>query len=187
MSVRAAPTLATLAVAALAACATCPKPAPGAPVPPTVSIPGVVRPPAGQVLQRTLWATGVQVYECRAKAVGGGTPDWVFVAPEAALADDKGAPVGKHYAGPTWEANDGSRIVGTVAGKVESPDAGTIPWLLLSTRSTGPAGLFSNVAFVQRVATAGGAAPDGGCDAANLGRQARIDYKAQYAMYAPGS
>jgi hypothetical protein len=41
------------------------------------------------------------------------------------------------------------------------------------------------VASVQRVATAGGAAPAGGCAAATIGQQLRVPYKAQYVLYEP--
>jgi hypothetical protein len=171
-----------LALAAtLAACGTC-RP----PVPPTVAVPDALRPPAGETLQRTLWATGVQIYECRARASGATGTEWAFVGPEAALADDKGSTVGKHYAGPSWEANDGSKIVGTVKAKVDAPDAGAIPWLLLETRSVGKGtGQFARVTSVQRVATEGGMPPTTACTTQTLGQRARVDYKAQYVLYAP--
>ena len=167
-------------VALLAACATeAPKP-----TPPTVAIPGNLAAPPGESLVRTLWADGVQVYECRAKPDAGAAPAWVFVAPEANLVDAGGMLVGRHYAGPTWEATDGSKVVGTVKAKVDSPDAGAIPWLLLATHSTGKPGLFDKVTTIQRVATVGGAAPAAGCDATTIGKPARVPYKAQYAQYA---
>jgi hypothetical protein len=174
-----------LVLALLAACGSCPTVPPGGPNPPTVAVPGILKPPAGEKLQRTLMADGVQIYECRAKA-GDATarPAWTLVAPEATLADTQGAPVGKHYAGPTWEANDGSKIVGLIVGRVDAPTPDAIPWLLLATHSTGPAGLFSNVTSVQRVGTIGGVAPESGCNPSNIGATSRVAYKAQYAMYA---
>ena len=168
------------AAALLAACAT---PASKA-VPPTVVIPGNLAAPSNQVLVRTLWADGVQIYECRARPDAGAAPTWVFVAPEANLVDAGGVLVGHHYAGPTWEAADGSKVVGTVKAKVDSPDAGAIPWLLLATHSTGKPGLFAKVTTIQRVATGGGAAPAAGCDATTIGKPARVPYRAQYAQYA---
>ena len=65
---------------------------------------------------RTLWADGVQIYECR-KAADASFPAWVFVAPDAKLVDAGGMPMGHHYAGPTWEAPDGSKVVGVVKAK----------------------------------------------------------------------
>ena len=170
-----------LAVAALlAACGT----ATVKPTPPTVVIPGNLRAPANESLVRTLWADGVQVYECR-KAADASFPEWVFVAPEATLADANGTPIGRHYAGPTWEASDGSKVVGVVKAKVDAPDSRAIPWLLLETHGTGKAGMFAKVTSIQRVATVGGIAPTRGCGTATIGKQERVPYQAQYAQYAP--
>jgi hypothetical protein len=170
------------AVALLAACA-----APALkPTPPTVAIPGSLDAPAKQVLVRTLWADGVQIYECR-KAADASFPDWVFVAPEANLKDANGVLVGHHYAGPTWEANDGSKVVGVVKAKADAINPHAIPWLLLETHSTGKPGLFAKITAIQRVATAGGVAPESGCGTATIGKQERVPYTAQYTQYAPAS
>jgi hypothetical protein len=150
----------------------CASPAPTV-TPPSVTIPDSLR----------LSATGVQIYECRAATAGASDPEWVFVAPEATLTDAQGAAVGRHYAGPTWEAKDGSKIVGVVKAKADAP--GSIPWLLLTTHSTGQPGLFAKVVSVQRVATAGGAMPTTGCGTATVGQVARVPYTAQYTQYAP--
>jgi hypothetical protein len=165
----------------LAACAstTAPKP-----TPPTVVIPGSLSAPAGQSLVRTLWADGVQIYECR-KAADATFPAWVFVAPEATLKDSTGTLLGRHYAGPTWEANDGSKVVGVVKAKADATNPHAIPWLLLETHSTGKPGLFAKVTAIQRVATAGGVAPETGCGTATIGKQERVPYTAQYTQYAP--
>ena len=173
--------LAPLGAAALLAACAAPK---LKPTPPSVVIPGNLSAPAGESLLRTLSADGVQIYECRAKA-DGGFPEWVFVAPDAKLTDASGVLLGHHYAGPTWEAGDGSKVVGVVKAKVDAPKAGAIAWLLLTTHGTGKAGLFASVTSIQRVATVGGVAPDTGCGTATLGKQARVPYQAQYAMYSP--
>ena len=170
------------AVALLAGCAASgPRP-----TPPTVMIPGSLDVPARQLLVRTLWADGVQIYECR-KAAGASFPDWVFVAPEANLKDSNGVLLGRHYAGPTWEANDGSKVVGVVKAKADAINPHAIPWLLLETHSTGSPGLFAKIASIQRVATVGGVAPESGCGTATIGKQERVPYTAQYAQYAPAS
>jgi hypothetical protein len=67
----------------------------------------------------------------------GAATEWSFEAPEAALVDSQGRPFARHYAGPTWEATDRSKIVGTALATEPSPKAGAIPWLLLSTKSSG--------------------------------------------------
>lgn len=156
------------AAAVLAACAhTLPTP-----VPPQLR-------PAGEHLAFTLAARGVQVYECRAKKDAAGQYEWAFVAPEAELFDARGAAAGKHYAGPHWEALDGSKTLGSVAARADAPN-GSIPWLLLTTRPAGGAGAFANVTSIQRVNTTGGLAPAGGCGAANTGAVARVPYTADY-------
>jgi hypothetical protein len=106
------------------------------------------------------------------------------VAPEAQLVDARGAIVGLHGAGPHWQATDGSRIVGTVKARTDARAADSIPWLLLTTRSVGPDGLFSNVVSVQRVNTAGGAMPATPCTQATSGQTARVPYTADYRMFA---
>ncbi|HXD53069.1 MAG TPA: DUF3455 domain-containing protein, partial [Burkholderiales bacterium] len=85
-----------------------------------------------------------------------------------------------HYAGPHWESNDGSKIVGAV--KANSPAAApdAIPWLLLGAKSVGPEGAFSKVTSVQRVNTVGGIAPKTGCSQATAGAPARVNYTADY-------
>ena len=67
--------------------------------------------PANASLAMVMPARGVQIYECRAK---GGAYEWAFVAPDAELFDARGNRIGRHGAGPYWEAADGSRIVGSV-------------------------------------------------------------------------
>src|SRR5262245_42124618 len=58
-------------------------------------------------------AKGVQIYECRAAQGQYGKYEWAFVGPEADLFDTHGMKLGHHDAGPSWEANDGSKIVGS--------------------------------------------------------------------------
>jgi hypothetical protein len=109
----------------------------------------------------------------------------VFVAPDAKLVDAGGLLVGHHYAGPTWEAGDGSKVVGVVKAKVDAPNPNSIAWLLLTTHSTGMPGLFASITTIQRVATAGGAMPTTGCGTATIGKQERVPYTAQYTQYSP--
>jgi len=129
----------------------------------TSSVPESLKPPANESLKRVFSAKGVQIYECHDEK-------WVFVAPEAELFDAHGNLSG-----------DGSRIVGTVKARAEAPAAGAIPWLLLSTRSVGGRGYFSDVTSVQRVWTQGGVAPAGTCTGG--GTQARVPYTAAYYFF----
>jgi hypothetical protein len=129
-------------------------------------------------------ARGVQIYECRPDASVPEGAKWVFVAPQAELFDTRGARHGAHYAGPHWEAADGSKIVGKLEARADAPQAGAIPWLLLSARSVGQPGRFANVTSVQRVHTSGGLAPTRRCEAASVGITERVPYTADYLLYA---
>lgn len=147
-------------------------------------MPDALKPSADEVLVMVIAARGVQIYECRPKKDAATKHEWAFVAPEADLFDERGRPVGRHGAGPYWEANDGSRIVGTVKARADAPVAGAIPWLLLDTRRTGTEGLFSRVTGIQRVNTSGGVAPAAGCTRQTAGAVARVYYTADYNLLA---
>ena len=149
-----------------------------------VALPAALVAPNERHVER-IAAAGVQVYECRAKPGAAGAFEWAFVAPEALLRDGNGAAVGRHYAGPHWEAPDGSRIVGSVKARADAPQANAIPWLLLATQSVGGAGRFAGVTSVQRINTVGGTAPARGCDAATVGTVERVPYTADYVLLAP--
>jgi hypothetical protein len=142
--------------------------------------PSIQAPPGSQVYLETL-ATGVQIYECSEKSSS--IYEWALKAPEAALSDRAGHSLGKHYAGPTWEANDGSAVVGEVKARDPGPTTTAIPWLLLGAKSHSGAGTFASAKFVQRVATVGGVAPVGGCSASTVREQARVPYSAEYIFY----
>ena len=175
MNTRANPTLSMTALALIVtACATSV----------SAAIPDTLQPAADQALKMVVAATGVQIYECRPSGRSADF-EWAFVAPEAQLVDARGDLVGRHGAGPHWQATDGSRIVGTVKSRSEAPAGDTIPWLLLTTRSTGPDGLFSSVVSVQRVNTVGGAVPATPCTQATAGQTARVPYTADYRMFVP--
>ena len=107
----------------------------------------------------------------------------MLVAPEAALFDARGNPIGRHGAGPQWQANDGSTIRATVKERANAPISGAIPWLLLTARTVGPEGMFSKVTSIQRLNTVGGVAPAAPCTRDTAATQARVDYTADYYFY----
>jgi len=150
----------------------------------TSNIPAPLRVPASQTLIREVQATGVQIYECTPSNQEPGRFEWTFRAPEAVLRDRSGNVFGRHYAGPTWEAEDGSKVVGEVRARDDGPDANAIPWLLLSAASTSGQGALSRTESIQRLHTAGGRAPAGGCDQRVVGKEVRVPYKADYYFYA---
>jgi hypothetical protein len=145
--------------------------------PQSQAVPPSLAPQQGAILLGKYAAQGVQIYVCRAK---GAANEWAFKAPEAELVDPEGRPFAKHYAGPTWEATDGSKAVGKVLANAPAPTAGAIPWLLLAAESSG-SGVLAGVRFVQRVDTSGGVAPGGSCP--TVGAEQRVDYTADYIFY----
>ena len=151
--------------------------------PTSVDVPAKLRPGANESLALIVPAKGVQIYECRAKKDRADQYEWTFVAPEADLFDARGAKIGKHYAGPHWESTDGSKILGAVKERADAPRPDAIPWLLLTSKSDGPAGSFSRVTSVQRVNTVGGIAPAAGCSQSNAGTVGRISYTADYYFF----
>jgi hypothetical protein len=164
--------------ALLAGCASLSAPAPDA------SVPAQLDPGPGHRVVTTLHARGVQVYECREAKDAAGRFAWTFIAPEAELFDASQRPSGLHGAGPSWQAPDGSRIVGTVRQRADASEPGAIPQLLLATHAEGPGGRFSNVVAVQRLNTHGGAAPDSTCTQANASQTVRVPYTADYRLFA---
>src|SRR5712691_956584 len=132
--------------------------------------------PAGQTLSLVSPATGVQIYECGASRTDPTKFEWVFKAPEADLFDLSGKQIGKHYAGPTWESNDGSKVVGEVKARDDGPSASAIPWLLLSAKSTSGNGAFSQTQVFSGCTPSAGKAPAAGCNRAQLGKEARVAY-----------
>ncbi len=144
--------------------------------PPAPVVPGPIQVPAG--IKVFLVGHGVQIYSCQATPGGFG---WGFVAPRANLYNDHGKLIITHFGGPTWQAKDGSSVVGRVEASV-TVDATAIPWLRLSAASTaaGPDGdRLVDTTYIQRIATTGGLAPPAAdCTAATAGTVAGVPYTA---------
>jgi hypothetical protein len=138
--------------------------------------------PSGERLVLRLHGKGDQIYTCTEQRAQFA---WLLKAPEAQLTDKDGKPFGKHFAGPSWEANDGSRITGKAVANAPSPDADSIPWLLITVMSHSGEGVLARVSSVQRVNTKGGKASASGCDAAHAGQEERKPYSAEYLFFAP--
>lgn len=148
------------------------------------NIPSNLGIPESNLLLLDVIAEGVQIYRCDENAEASGTFIWAFVDPRADLYNEEYERLGIHYGGPTWEANDGSIVVGTVLERADSP-TGAIPWLLLEGSAVSGNGIFSHVTFIQRINTIGGLAPSAeSCTQDQLGKLARIPYTAQYRFYA---
>jgi len=106
--------LAAGAAASFAGLALAATPLPAAP-------PEALVPPDAQPVM-SLTATGVQIYSCEydsAHQLG-----WVFKSPKATLYDEHGQVAVQHDAGPTWQAEDGSKIAGHMLAQAPSASPG---------------------------------------------------------------
>jgi Protein of unknown function (DUF3455) len=148
----------------------------GGPKPPEV--PEAIAVPAGQKVVLDVVGKGVQIYDCNPATLA-----WTFREPAAVLSGRRGRPVGIHFAGPTFESFDGSKVVGTKPLSVPAPHPGAIPWLRLEALSNQGDGVLSQVDFVHRLETRGGVAPAGACDPAEDATVA-VPYRARYVFYA---
>jgi hypothetical protein len=141
-------------------------------------------PPEGHVVLFKARAVGTQIYVCKAQADDPDRFEWSLKAPEADLFDEGGRKIGRHFAGPTWEAvEDGSSVIGTLIEKTRAPKSGDIPWLLLKGKPGGGHGRFSKVTYIRRVDTEGGIAPSCGCDKFHQDQVVRVKYKGTYIFY----
>ena len=145
-------------------------------------LPPQLQPPTNEQLLLRVHAKGDQVYTCKSDAA---QFTWTLKAPDAQLLDKDGKPFGKHFAGPSWEATDGSRVTGKAVANAPSPDANSIPWLLVKVVSHESTGVLSPATSIQRLNTKGGKAPASGCDASHVGQELRVPYSADYLFYAP--
>jgi hypothetical protein len=120
------------------------------------------------------FGVGVQIYTWDGAS-------WGKAVPQATLFDEEGNIVANHFAGPTWESNSGSRVVGAVVPPAVTVQTNAIPWLLLHAVSNSGAGIFARITFIQRVNTTGGLPPS--VAGTVIGQVARIPYTADYFFY----
>jgi hypothetical protein len=151
--------------------------------PPAPPVPAKIAVQDGHKLYLVTHAAGVQIYSCNA-APGGYA--WSPATPRADLFADNGQPLGTHFGGPSWQARDGSLVVGRrVDGVTVDPSA--IPWLLVAAASTasGPDGdRLTATTFIQRINTTGGLPPAAAdCNATTVGTAREIAYTADYLFW----
>lgn len=143
-------------------------------------VPAGLQVSAGHELQFHVTGVGVQVYVWTQSAANPTQFSWVFKAPHAVLLHHDEDLIGIHFAGPTWQANDGSKVVGRrVASSIV--DSNAIPWLLLQAASNDGLGVFAVTTFIQRVKTSGGLAP--ATPGSYAGQEALVPYNAEYYFY----
>ncbi len=147
-----------------------------------LAVPESIKLPADRHLVLRGHASGDQIYVCQPSPSGDAQFVWVLSAPDAKLFDDTGKEIATHFAGPTWQATDGSQVKGKVTAQSVS-DSDSIPWLLLTAVDHSGMGIMSNVVTIQRLDTKGGKAPAIGCDAQHEGEKRRVSYTADYYFY----
>jgi FtsP/CotA-like multicopper oxidase with cupredoxin domain len=130
--------------------------------------------PVGSTLVLHAFGIGFQIYHWNGTSWGAATPSATIFADAGGNGQ-----IATHFAGPSWQSNSGSKVVGTVINRC-TPDAASIAWLSLSAVPTGN-GLFAKVTFIQRLNTVGGNSPS--TDGAVVGQEARIPYTADYLFY----
>ena len=164
-------------VAAMAALSLVAQVALAGPPSPT-GVPDQITPGDGNKVFLVGHGVGVQIYTCNGAV-------WSSAVPRANLYDDNGKLIIKHFAGPSWQAKDGSKAVGTVVDKV-IPDQSAIPWVLLSAKTTPGADgdRLVDTTFIQRLDTVGGLQPPAAdCNAATAGTVVESPYTAEYVFW----
>jgi hypothetical protein len=129
-------------------------------------------PPGTHELLLEAKGEGVQIYTCT-------DGEWTLKAPDAKLLDPQGTVIGTHFAGPTWKLTDGSEVKGKAIASQPSPDADSVPWLLIQTTPNSGSGQFADVNYIRRTETHGGGAPKESC----TDGESRQPYTATYSFY----
>ncbi|WP_179221709.1 DUF3455 domain-containing protein [Inquilinus limosus] len=132
-------------------------------------------------------ASGVQIYR---SADTGGALHWELEAPLARLTGPRlsgqdGRVTIYHYAGPSWEAADGSKVARDPAVPMvsaPSADPADIPALLITVAADPASGVLAGVSYVERLAAHGGAAP--ATPPVRPGTRIGVPYTATYAFFA---
>jgi hypothetical protein len=145
----------------------------------SAQVPDAIAAP-GESVVATYHAEGAQIYDCKPDAAGKLT--WVFREPIATLLVD-GKTVGRHYAGPNWEASDGSAVTGKASANVPGTTPNDIPWLKLDVTAHRGTGTLAGVTTVQRINTRGGVT-SGPCERA--GAYFSAPYAADYVFLRKG-
>ncbi|MEI4484516.1 MULTISPECIES: DUF3455 domain-containing protein [unclassified Phyllobacterium] len=125
-----------------------------------------------------LHAKGVQIYECRSDKSG--HMKWQFREPVATLIQNSKT-VGRHFAGPTWELDSGSALVGKVIAQAPAATVQDITLLKLKVVQRRGKGELTKATIIQRLNTRGGTM-SGFCT--NSGALQLKPYSAEYVFLA---
>jgi hypothetical protein len=144
-------------------------------------------------------ASGTQNYVCVPSGAGFA---WTLFTPQATLFSRGGKQIQAHYFSPnpfengtvraTWQDSlDSSAVWGRAVASSTDPSfvaPGAIPWLLVEVVGVqdGPRGgkKLTGTTYVQRLNTAGGAAPAAGCSLpTDVGNRAYVPYTTDYYFF----
>jgi hypothetical protein len=145
-------------------------------------VPAALKVPAGHKFLFQLEAEGVQIYV--SKKGEKGSLEWALKAPLADLLD-KGKKAGYHYAGPSWESLDGSKVRAAAGARPVLAPAPRpkedIPWLRIKLKAFPARGALRHATYVQRLRTQGGVPPVK--KPLREGTEIGVKYKAVYSFY----
>ena len=148
--------------------------------PPAPEVPGGIAVDEGNKPFLVGHAIGVQIYRCNGAR-------WSLHAPRANLYGDNGKLIATHSGGPSWQAKDGSKVVGRRIKDPITVDPTAIAWLLIEPTSV-TAGAdgdrLAGTTFIQRIGTVGGLAPAAStCSAGTAGAEVEEPYTADYIFW----
>lgn len=146
------------------------------------SIPASLRVPAGQLVKYRYAASGDVTYQCLPSSDRPGQFAWVQMLANATLNTRSGRSVGRYYGGPTWEANDGSQVIGSVIASVDSTTSG-LPQQLIQTVSSEGRASFSGISYIQLLNTQGGGSPSATCDYSARTQRQQVSFQADFVFY----
>jgi hypothetical protein len=136
---------------------------------------------SGQTVIARFRGEGAQIYAC-VKRAEGSPPVWTLREPVATLIED-GRTVGRHFAGPHWELDDGSLIAGQLLQSLPGAATGDIPELRLAVTGNRGTGRLAGATGIYRLNTHGGAL-SGPCD--SVGMLQPVPYSADYVFTRQG-
>jgi Protein of unknown function (DUF3455) len=120
-------------------------------------------------------ASGDQIYSCDGA-------QWVPRGPDARLTNDAGQAAGSHSFGPAWRWADSSSVTARAVASA-TPDANSIPWLLMRVTGHEGGGALNGVTSIQRLHTNGGKPPMPSCTQEQKNETLRVPYTADYHFF----
>ncbi len=116
---------------------------------------------------------GSQIYSCTQQR---DATNWTLEGPSATLSF-KRKRIGRHFAGPRWQLNDGSQILGRVTAQFQGANPSDIPELRVEVIAHEARGILDQANFVYRLYTHGGLL-SGPCT--TVGARRSVRYTAEY-------